>query len=285
MLAIFVSSLGYGSFPILAKLALAQGVGVVPLLAWRFLLGTSLIWAYVFLTRRRLPSRSKVPGLLGIGILYSANALLFMLGLDRLPASLATIVFFSYPVVTVLLARVWIGEPLTSHRMVALALATIGSTLTVTSGFGGGNALGIIFIVLTVLVLASFIVRSGLVMTDVPGISGTATFLTATTVVVWIVGLATGGIGVPIERGALLLLGTLAFWSTAIPITLFMIGIQWIGPARAAIFATLEPAITLTLAALVLGDRLSAIQWFGASFIVTGVVWLRMERTPPESVH
>ncbi len=81
----------------------------------------------------------------------------------------------------------------------------------------------------------------------------------------------------PLAPRPLILLGAIGLLSTAMPITLFLVGIQWIGPARAAIFSTVEPAFTLTLAALVLGDRLSALQWFGAAAIVAGVIWLRLE--------
>jgi drug/metabolite transporter (DMT)-like permease len=39
----------------------------------------------------------------------------------------------------------------------------------------------------------------------------------------------------------------------------------------------MEPAVTLALAAAVLGDRLSAGQWIGAALILAGVVSLRLE--------
>ena len=83
---------------------------------------------------------------------------------------------------------------------------------------------------------------------------------------------------VPMETRPILLLGAMGLISTAIPITLFILGIRWIGPARAALFSTVEPAVTLTLAALVLNDRLSVVQWSGITFIVMGVIWLRLEK-------
>ncbi len=285
MIVILVSALGYGTFPVLAKLALGEGLSVLPLLAWRFVLGTAFIWVFVFATGAALPSRSQLLQLAGLGALYAGDSIFYLLGLDRVSASLASVVFFSYPAATVVLARLWLGHRLTSRRIVALLLATIGSMLTVGSGLGGGDGLGILMILLAVLALATFVVLSDSGMRGVPAISGTAVFLTATTIVVVVTGLATGGLAVPMERNALILIGAIALIATAIPITLFMIGIQWIGPARAAIFSTVEPAFTLTLAAFVLGDRLSALQWVGAALIVAGVVWLRLERAAPETPH
>ena len=280
MLAVFMSSLGYGVLPILAKLALAEGIEVLPLLAWRFVLGSALVWGFVFLSRRPLPARSRVPALLGLGALYASNSVAYMLGLDRISASLASIVFFSYPAVTVLLSRIWIGEPLTSRRIQALLLASLGCTLTVGTGLGSGNAIGLGLILLAVALLAAFIVKSHGVLEGVPPVSGTATVITTTGLIICVAAIATGGLGVPLAPRPLILLGAIGLVSTAIPITLFVIAIQWIGPARAAIFSTVEPAFTLTLAAFVLGDRLSSVQWLGAVLILAGVIWLRLERRP-----
>ena len=279
MLAILFSCLGYGFMPILAKLALAEGIGVLPLLAWRFGLGASLVWLMVFSTGRSLPARSQIAGLLGLGILYASNSVAYLLGLTLVSVSLASMVFFTYPVVTVLLSRIWTGELLTRRRIVALGLATAGCTLTVGgTGFGSGTAWGVSLILLGVFLLAVFMIKSHEIFNHLPAISGTATMLTAAAIIVTAAALITGEVYVPMETRPILLLGAIGLISTAIPITLFILGIKWIGPARAALFATIEPAITLTLAALVLGDRLSVVQWLGIMSIVMGVIWLRLEK-------
>lgn len=277
LLVVFLASLGYGALPIFAKLALAAGVEVLPLLAWRFLIGSGLLWLFVAATGRARPPRGRWMGLVLLGLLYALNAVCYMLGLDRLPASVATLVLFSYPAMTVLLARLWVGERLTPRRIAALALTTAGCALTVGTGLGGGDPLGVGLVLLGVVFLASWIVRSHGVLAGLPPISATATVLASTAVAISIAGLATGGVGVPLAPAPLLLLGAIGLFSTAIPITAFLIGIQWIGPGRAATAATMEPAVTLALAAAVLGDRLSAGQWLGAALILAGVVALRLE--------
>lgn len=277
LLVVFLACLGYGALPIFAKLALAEGVDVLPLLAWRFLLGSGLLWIFVAVTGRPRPPRARLLSLGLLGLIYASNATFYMLGLDRLPASVATLVLFSYPAMTVLLARLWIGEQLTRRRIAALALTTAGCALTVGTGLGGGDPIGVGLIVLAVVFLAAWIVRSHGVFADLPPISATATVLASTAVAISVAGLATGGIGVPLAPAPLLLLGAIGLFSTAIPITAFLIGIQWIGPGRAATAATMEPAVTLALAAAVLGDRLSAGQWLGAALILAGVIALRLE--------
>lgn len=281
LLVVFVASLGYGALPIFAKLAFAEGVEVLPLLAWRFLLGSGLLWIFVLATRRPRPPRERLIALGLLGLVYASNAVCYMLGLDRLPASVATLVLFTYPAMTVLLARFWVGERLTPRRVTALGLATAGCTLTVGTGLEGGDPFGVGLILLAVVCLAGWIVRSHGVFAGLPPVSATAAVLTVTALAISLAGLATGGIRVPLAPAPLLLIGAIGLFSTAIPITAFLIGIQWIGPARAATAATMEPAVTLALAAAVLGDRLSAGQWLGALLILGGVLWLRLE--PPRS--
>ena len=272
LLIVFLASLGYGALPIFAKLALAEGVEVLPLLAWRFLIGSGLLWVFVFATGRSRPPRARIRSLGLLGVMYASNAMCYMLGLDRLPASVATLILFSYPAMTVLLARVWVGEHLTPRRIAALMLTLAGCALTVGTGFGGGDPVGVGLVLGAVVLLAAWIVRSHGVLAGLPPVSATATVLAATAVTIFLTGLATGGIGVPLAPTPLLLLGAIGLVSTAIPITAFLVGIQWIGPGRAA-----TAAVTLALAAAVLGDRLSVGQWLGAALILAGVISLRLE--------
>ncbi|WP_420635189.1 EamA family transporter [Candidatus Palauibacter sp.] len=280
LLAVFVSSLGYGALPIFGKLAFAEGIGVLPLLSWRFIIGSALVWTFVFATRRALPPPRRVVTLCLLGILYGAVSVSYMLGLTRLPASLATLIFFSYPALTVLLARIRGRERLTRLRILALLLATAGCSLTLGSGIGSADALGVALMGLAALCIASFIVQSHGTMSGLPPISSTAAMITASAAAITAAGLLTGGIGVPVAPRPLLIIAGIGFFSTAIPISAFLIGIQWIGPARAAIAATAEPAVALMLAALLLGERLSILQWAGGLLIVGAVIWLRLERRP-----
>lgn len=279
-LAICGSSLGYGTLAILAKLALEAGVEVLPLLAWRFVLGAAVVWLIVLFARRPLPRRGMVLPLLGLGALYATNSLAYMVSLERIPASLATLVFFTYPAVVVLLSRLVLGETLTARRAVSLLLVTVGCGLTVGGGLRGGDPIGILWMLASVAVIAVFIVSSHSVLQRSPGFAGSATILTATALATVAGTAAFGSFAIPPGARVLILIVALGILSTAMPVTLFLAAIRWIGPGRAAIFSTLEPLITVGLAALVLGERLGPGQLFGGALILAGVVWLRLDRDP-----
>ena len=113
--AILVSAVGYGFTGILAKLALDAGVRVLPLVAWRFFLAAALVWLVLALRRRPVAPVRRWPPLLGLGLLYSIDALAFIAALQWVPVATAVLVFYVYPVVVVLLAAAFLGERLTAH--------------------------------------------------------------------------------------------------------------------------------------------------------------------------
>lgn len=276
-LAILGSSLGYGGLAVLGKVAFERGVDVVPMLAWRFLVAAAVLWCVTALLGRRYPRRERIGPILGLGLLYSGNSLAFMVGLDRIPASLASLVFFTYPVVVVLVSRIWLGERLSGRRIGSLLAATAGCALIVGQGFSTVDGVGILWILAAVALVAVFIVRSHVVLAEVPAIGGTAILLTATAAIMLAAGLVRGGLGVPTDATTLLVIAGLGLTSTAIPVTLFLLGIQWIGPAKASIFSTLEPLITVLLAMALLDERLFPLQILGGAMILGGVIWLRLE--------
>jgi drug/metabolite transporter (DMT)-like permease len=284
-LAIIGSSLGYGGLAVLGKMALDRGVGVVPLLAWRFLLATWLLWLLVLLTRTPLPRPQRLRGIVLLGAAYSVNSLAFMLGLDRIPAGLASLIFFTYPTVVVLVSRFWGGEALTKRRILSLGLATAGCSLIVGQGIATVDVVGVLWVLLAVALIAGFIVTSHDVMANTPAISSTAILLTTTAVIMTAVGLSRGGLHVPMDPTTILVLAALGVTATAIPVTLFLLGVQWIGPSKASIFSTLEPMITVGLAAILLGERLLPLQMLGGGLILAGVIWLRLERAPTVEDH
>jgi drug/metabolite transporter (DMT)-like permease len=71
--------------------------------------------------------------------------------------------------------------------------------------------------------------------------------------------------------------------STAVPVTLLLVGIRDIGPGQAAVYATVEPLLTVLLASLLLGERISILQYAGGVVLLSGVLWLRLQRPRPPS--
>jgi drug/metabolite transporter (DMT)-like permease len=68
---------------------------------------------------------------------------------------------------------------------------------------------------------------------------------------------------------------------TVLPIAAFFAGLARLGPARASILSTIEPVITILLAALVLGETIGLLQILGGALILSaGVVVGRQPQAP-----
>jgi drug/metabolite transporter (DMT)-like permease len=83
---------------------------------------------------------------------------------------------------------------------------------------------------------------------------------------------------------------TLAIGPTVGGYGLYTVSLTYLPASVANLIATLEPALTAGLAFLFLGERLTAVQFYGSLMILAGVVLLRLRdraagmETPPTSV-
>ncbi|HYO47630.1 MAG TPA: DMT family transporter [Gemmatimonadota bacterium] len=282
-MAILIAAVGYGFLSVLVKLAFEAGVHVLPLAAWRFVLGATLVWLALAARRRPLPPLRRWPGLAGLGALYSIDSLAFLVSLQWIPAATAVLVFYVYPVVVVLLAAAFLGERLTARKLAATAAALVGCALTVGAGLSGGRPLGFALVLFGMFALSVYIVVSRPIMQSLPAHGSAAVTLGSTALILTAVSLASGGLALGGGTRGLLLVIALSVVSTALPITLFLVGIRHVGAGRAAVLSTIEPVITVLLAALLLDERIGLVQYAGGALILTGLLWLRSERPLPPS--
>lgn len=281
--AIVVSAIGYGFISVLIKLALEAGVRPVPLAAWRFTIASVAVWALLAVRRRPLPSRSSLAPLAGLGFLYSLDALLFTLALQWIEASTATLVFYAYPVLVVLLAAAFLDEGLGARRLAAAGLAMLGCALIAGGALRGGRPLGVLLVVLAMAALSVYIVTGRRLLGREPAHGSAAVIVSACAAILVAVAAIAGQIDLGGGSRGLMLVSLLAIVSTALPITLFVVGLQRVDAGRAAIYSTLEPVVTVALAAAILDERIGPPQIAGGILILAGVLALRSERPLPPS--
>lgn len=278
-LAVVGSAAGFGFLSILLKLALEAGAGALPLVAWRFAIAVLVMLPLLGVGRRRWPDRRALPGLVALGAVYAVDAVAFTLALRTVPASTAVLVFFTYPALVVLLAALTIGERITPHRAVAIVLTVAGCALTAGGEVAGGDPAGIGLVLLATLGLAIYMVAGRRLLAEQPSRGSAVVMLATTAAVATAAAAPLGGLALGGGARALALAALAATVSTAIPITLLVVGLQRIAAGRAAITSTIEPIVAVTAAAAILGERIGPAQIVGGGMILAGVVWLRLE--PP----
>ena len=82
-------------------------------------------------------------------------------------------------------------------------------------------------------------------------------------------------------------IGAIAAVSTVGAILCFFAGLARVGPSAASILSTLEPVVTVGLAAVVFGESLGAVQLVGGALVLSAVVvmqWPGARARSPEAL-
>ena len=72
----------------------------------------------------------------------------------------------------------------------------------------------------------------------------------------------------------------LALVPTAFAVSAFLAGLGRIGPSRASIASSLEPAVAVACGVLVLGERLVPVQFLGAGLVIAAVLAIELRQLP-----
>ena len=294
---VVVSAAGYGSGSVLAAPIYATGIDWLTLVGWRFLIGAMLGWVWVLLSRERRAalarmSRRQLGVSLALGALFTGNAGTYYAGLESVPAALAGVLVYTYPVIVAVLS-LWFATRLPGRRpWVALALAVAGSVLAL-GGIDVRTApplSGLLLVWASAVIYSVWIIlsarlsgeRRDRLATDAPeaveptgnAAVTTAVMMSATAGVYAIAGLV---VGRPLDPGrvpseAWPLLAAIGFVASFLAIQTFYAGARRIGAAKGALISTVEPLIIVVLAWLFLGQTLAPIQLAGAALILIAVI-------------
>ena len=145
------SAAGFGAMGIFGKLAYDEGATVGTLLSTRFVVAAAVLWLFVLCSRRahelRALSRRDAGMCLALGAIgYGAQAGAYFAALDRVDASLLSLLLYTYPAM-VTVAAIALGRERASRRKAAaLALGSSGLVLLLAGeaagdpGWGGRGA-------------------------------------------------------------------------------------------------------------------------------------------------
>jgi drug/metabolite transporter (DMT)-like permease len=279
-----VSAACFGAMAVFAKLAYAAGVSPDALLLARFTLA-AVILAVLLLVRpdlRRLPSgpvptRAVLTGL-GLGAVgYALQASLYFAALRRMDASLLSLVFYSYPLLVTAAAVLLGRDRLTPGRTGALVAAS-GGTLLVLLGAGGLNAdpLGVLFAFGAALTYTVYILVADPVVHRLPPVLLSMLVMAGAALTLGARAAVDGGVDLGFGARGWFWVGCVVAVSTVLAMLTFFAGLRRTGPSTAAILSTCEPVVTTALAALFLGESLSAVQLAGGALVLSSAAFVRV---------
>ena len=280
------SAAGFGAMAVFGKLAYDEGVTVGTLLAARFALAAALFWALVIAggaTARSLRGLTRRDLLIALGLGafgYALQAGCFFAALDRIDASLLSLLLYTYPSMVAVAAILLRRERADARRFTALALASGGLVLVLANAKAGtldpaGAALAMAAAtVYTTYILTSQGIAGRMSPTLLSALVCTGAALTLTAGSALVGDLHPGEVT---AAGWGWLLG-LAVVSTVAAVSLFFAGLRRVGPTSAAILSTAEPVVTVILAFLVFGELLGPLQLLGGGLVIVAVLVLASHR-------
>lgn len=167
-------------------------------------------------------------------------------------------------------------DRLTPGRCAALAAAS-GGTLLVLLGAGGVSfhPLGALLAFGSAITYTVYILVADTVVHRLPPVVLSALVMTGAAGTLAGRALLTGGVDLDVGLPGWFWLGCIAAVSTVLAMLTFFAGLRRTGPSTAAILSTFEPVVTTTLAALTLGESLSAVQLTGGVLVLSSVAVLQ----------
>ena len=286
------SACGFGLMAIFAKEAYAAGLGVTALLAARFGLAASLLWALVAVRARRRaaagarsgavsgrPTRRVVVAGLALGAIgYAAQAGLFFSALRHIDASLTSLLLYTYPALVFCGAVALRREHVTPWKALALALASAGAALVLLGGGTGGLEAGGVALALGAgATYAIYILVAEGIVRRIDAFLLAALITTGAAVTFLLAGVVGGALTFP--AGGWLWIVAIALFSTVLAVVTFMLGMERVGAATASILSTVEPVVTVGLAVAIYAEALGPLQVLGGALVLAAVVALQARAT------
>jgi drug/metabolite transporter (DMT)-like permease len=220
-------------------------MNIYTVLFLRFGVSASFMTVILLLRREHFPRGQILAQLVGMGALgYVGQSFMYMTAIKYASAGLVALLLYLYPFFVAILATTFLHEKITRIKVITAAL-----------------------------IYSIYIIVGTNVMKHVSPVQSSTVIFASAGAVFGLLTLAKGAHFPASNTGWLAMLGIIII-STIIPVVTFLAGLERIGPTNAAMLSTLEPVVTVLLAAWLFGDKLLPIVMLGGGLILISVMML-----------
>ena len=215
-----------------------------------------------------------------VGLLFCGEIYCLLSSVRYIPVGLAMIIMYTYPLMIAVAGWLSGTEPFTVDRLLAILAAFAGLALALYTPDAEIDWRGVAWAVFTAVTFSAVLIVSGRTMRDVDR-RVLMLYLTSTAAaIVGVVSLTLVSLEWPRTQQGWTLLGA----STGLYVvasTLLYAAIKLIGPFRTAIIDNSAPIWAIVLAALLLGQRMNAVQLFGGALVIGAVLLVQVSLRVP----
>jgi drug/metabolite transporter (DMT)-like permease len=284
-LAAIAGSAMVGTMPLVARRLYAAGLSPSSLLFWRYglaLVALAIVAAAVGLDLRRVWRQGAWRIALVGATLGAAQTLCYWESIKTLPTSIAVLLFYTYPALTLLLDRLCFKAAIRPLAVACIVVIFAGAALITGPGLerGGLDPKGLMWALPGPVIYALYLaITTQMLRRHPPLVSAGALFLG----MLLTFGLAAPFVGLdaPESAGGWLLLLFIALGPGALTMTLFSYSAPRLGASSYAILANTELLTVVLIGTTVLGERLTPARAIGGAFILAGIVTRALMRQAP----
>lgn len=277
ILLIVISAASFGTLAIFGRFLYADGLDTFTMLFLRFGLAALVMLIILLARREKIPRGKIILQLIGMGALgYVGQSFSYLTAIQYASAGLVALLLYLYPMFVFILSVIVFHEKATWVKIVAILIALLGTALTVDPA--GGQLLGVLLAVAAALIYSVYIIVGTDVMKHVSAVQSSLVIFAAAGTVYGIL-MAFNGVHLPTTNSGWIHTMGIVFIATVIPVIAFLAGLERIGPTNAAMLSTLEPLVTVLLAAWIFSERLQAIALLGGGMILIAVILLTRRET------
>lgn len=264
----------FGSNGVFASMLEMSGAQLVLL---RTLIGGAVLLIIILISRSRTPKEVLLREkwrLLFAGVCLGANWALLFEAYNLMNVSLATLTYYTAPVLVLVLAPLVLKERQNGLAYLGMAVVIVGMLLVVGTDFGGGgvSATGLI----VGLGSAVFYAMLMLVNKQISGVSGlNLTFIEiviAAVILLPYVLATSGGVPLPTDARGIFALLFLCTVNTGFACWLYFSSMNRLPAKAVALMGYFDPVSALIFSAVFLDERLSGVQLVGAVLVLAGAL-------------
>ncbi|KUO69845.1 MAG: permease [Desulfosporosinus sp. BRH_c37] len=273
IVAIIVSSLGFCVYPILGKYVFAGGASLPTVLFVRFSSAAIVFWALFFWKngRPRIRVNTWLILLAMGGLGYAGMAGLYLWSVRFIPASLASLVFYSFPLLVTIISILTSQEIMSGMKLLGLASSSLGLMLVLGLNFGVANLMGLLIAFSAAAVHSVNVIAGNRMLKSLSPLLSTASITSGAALTYGLIALPSGFTW-ELSLTTWMGIAGISLFSTIIAMLAFYKGMQLVGASTASILSMLEPVMTGVLAYLFLGERLTFLQGIGGGLVILGGV-------------
>jgi len=262
----------YGFIGYFGLSAINGNLSPATMLFWRFLISSSLIFMLLIPKYKTLTDTPKqmVWAFINGAVYYGFSTLLYFLACQYIGTGLAMVIFFTYPVIIMLLNYFIYGQFIPPIYYLATLIILFGMVLMVDMNEIGFVLFGIAFGLASAFFYACYIISSkrNKISPSLSTLLVSLGCMMTSFIVAW----SGNTFSVPAASAVWVNLLGIGIVATAIPILLMLHSLKYISSEKASILSVLEPVFVVIFGVLLLGEELKPWHALGILFVLTGAI-------------